>query len=91
MPLYQPSKLEVDIATVNQASEMAASCLGIANSQREVGDLKLPDISLEGAQKRAELGFNVLKLIDSVDEETLPPEAVIDDRLLLAPTRLLPG
>lgn len=82
MPLYQPSKLEVDIAAVNRASEMAASCLGIANSQREGGDLKLPDIRFEGAQKRAELGFNVLRLIDSVDEDTLPHQLALTSKLL---------
>lgn len=83
MSLYQPSPLEISLIAINVAEELATSVVSRSVFKRDAeGMVKLPDISFEGAQQRAELGRKILTLIDRVDETRLPHEVALTARLL---------
>ena len=84
MSLYQPGSLEISLIAINQAADLAASTVRSSIVVREASELsgRLPDISFEGAQKRAELGKKILTIIDTVDDEKLPHEFALTSKLL---------
>lgn len=83
MSLYQPSRLEISLIAINKASEMAVAVVSGSVFKRDAdGLVKLPDVSFEGAQKRAELGQKILTLIDGVDDDKLPHEYALTSKLL---------
>ncbi len=85
MPLYQPSPFERSLIAVNKAAELASSVIlnGLyvrAMSGQSIEGC-LPDLSLEGVQKRAEKGKEIQRLLGSVDDEHLPHEYALTAKL----------
>ncbi len=85
MSLYQPSIPERALIAVNKAAELAASVVLSGIYARAMNgqsiDGCLPDISLEGVQKRAEKGQEILRLLSGVDDERLPHEYALTAKL----------
>ncbi|HVT36935.1 MAG TPA: DUF885 family protein, partial [Nevskiaceae bacterium] len=86
MALYQPSSLEQSLITVNRAAELAwAQQRGGLMFRLEAGeslDGGIPDLSLEGAQRRTRLGEEIAALLATVDDEKLPHEFALTSKLL---------
>lgn len=85
MPLYRPSPLELSLIAVSKAVELAASVIlntiYVRLEKGQAVDGCLPDISLEAAQKRAEKGREIQRLLSKVDDETLPHEYALSAKL----------
>ena len=85
MPLYQPSPQELALLAVDKASQLANSvisnCIFWRITQGKPIDGSLPDLSLEGAQRRAAKGEEILRLLADVDDESLPHEVALTAKL----------
>ncbi|MDM4769909.1 DUF885 family protein [Solimonas sp. SE-A11] len=85
MPLYQPSSQERSLLAVNKASELANSvisnCIFWRVAQGKPIEGSLPDISEDGAGRRAAKGREILQILEGVDEGQLPHEFVLTARL----------
>ena len=85
MPLRQPSPLDTALIAVNRAVALAESliCKGIyvRLETRQPLDGCLPDLSLEGAQKRAGIGRDIQRLLADVDDDQLPHEYALSAKL----------
>ncbi len=85
MSLYTPSAQELALIAVNKASELAtsiiANCLVWRVAEGKPIDGCLPDVSLEGAQRRAATGREILRLLSDVDDEQLPHEFALTAKL----------
>ncbi len=81
MALYQPSPQERSLIAVQKASELAnaviSNCIFWRIAQGKPIDGSLPDISLEGAQRRAACGQEILRLLSGIDDASLPHEVVL--------------
>jgi uncharacterized protein (DUF885 family) len=86
MALYQPSHLEQSLILVNRAAELAWTYRrnGLMNRMDagESLDGGIPDLSLEGAQRRTQLGVSIGELLGQVDDESLPHEFALTSKLL---------
>ena len=86
MPRYEMTRDELSLNTVNRAADLAMAHLGrTAFAQREGGaslDGLIPDLSFEGASRRAAMGTEVLALLDTVDDELLPHDLALTGKLL---------
>lgn len=83
MSLYQPGSLEISLIAIDKAAELAAAVVGGSVFKRDdEGLVRLPDISFEGASRRAELGRKILTIIDDIDEAQLPHEYALTSKLL---------
>src|SRR3546814_2081519 len=85
MPLYQPSALELSLIAVDKASELANSVISNSISTRSAQDKPidgcLPDVSVEGAQRRTAKGQEILHLLGNIDDEALPHEYALTAKL----------
>src|SRR3546814_14512283 len=85
MPLYQPSALELSLIAVDKASELANSVISNSISTRSAQDKPidgcLPDVSVEGAQRRTAKGQEILHLLGNIDDEALPHEYAMTAQL----------
>lgn len=81
---YKRSPLEQALTLVNRAAELAWDYQGEGLRTMEKGLLEglCPDLSLEGAQKRAKLGVDILDLLNQVDDEQLPHDYALTSKLL---------
>lgn len=81
---YKRTPLEQSLTLVNRASDLAWEYLGDGLRAQEKGSLEgmCPDMSLEGAQKRAKLGQDILDLLDRVDVNQLPHDYALTSKLL---------
>ncbi|HEY0916615.1 MAG TPA: DUF885 domain-containing protein [Solimonas sp.] len=81
MALYQPSPQERSLMAVQKASELAnaviSNCIFWRIAQGKPIDGSLPDISLEGAQRRAACGQEILRLLSGIDDASLSHEVVL--------------
>lgn len=85
MSLYQLGSAERSLIAVNKAVAIAESVVVNGIYVRLAKGLPmegaLPDISLEGAQKRADKGTEILRLLSEVDDEKLPHEYALSAKL----------
>ncbi|MES2489725.1 MAG: DUF885 domain-containing protein [Pseudomonadota bacterium] len=81
---YKRTALEQSLTLVNRASELAWQYLGDGMRAQEKGSLEgmCPDLSLEGAQKRATLGQDILDLLNQVDDNQLPHDYALTSKLM---------
>ncbi|HEY1076372.1 MAG TPA: DUF885 domain-containing protein, partial [Fontimonas sp.] len=83
MSHYQPSPLELGLIAIDKAAELATAVVSRSVFKRDDdGMVRLPDISPEAAQLRADLGRQILALLDGVDEARLPHEYALTAKLL---------
>lgn len=86
MALYQLSALELALVAVNRAADLAWTYLsGFLYFRVQAGgplDGAMPDVSLEAAQRRADLGRQMQELLAQVDDEKLPHEYALTAKLL---------
>lgn len=85
MPLYEPGILEQSLVAVDKAAVLATSvisnCIFWRSAQGKPIDGCLPDVSFEGAQRRAAMGRDILDLLRDVDDGRLPHEYALTAKL----------
>jgi uncharacterized protein (DUF885 family) len=86
MALYQLSALEQALVAVNRAADLAWTYMsGFLYFRMEAGaplDGAIPDVSLEAAQRRADLGMQIQDLLAQVDDERLPHDYALTAKLV---------
>ncbi|HEY0913692.1 MAG TPA: DUF885 domain-containing protein [Solimonas sp.] len=86
MARYRMTPPERALSTVSRAVDLAWGHIGNDFfAQRERGaplDGRLPDLSFEGAQRRAAMGAKILELLDTVDDDTLPHDWALSSKLV---------
>ena len=86
MARYRPTPTEQALSAVSRATDLAWGHIGKDFfAQRERGaplDGQLPDLSFEGAQRRADMGAQILALLSTVDDEQLPHDSALSSKLL---------
>lgn len=84
MTSYRRSALEQGLINVNRAAELAWNYRGAGIRAMESGSLEglIPDLSLEAARKRTQLGRDILDLLDRVDDDQLPHDFALTSKLL---------
>ncbi len=86
MALYQLSALDRALVSVNRAADLAWSYMsGFLYFRMQAGgslDGAIPDVSIEAAQRRADLGRKMLELLAEVDDAKLPHDYALTAKLL---------
>ncbi len=86
MARYRITPPEQALSAVSQAQDLAWGHIGSDFfPQRERGaplDGKLPDLSFEGALRRADMGAKILALLETVDDDELPHDWALTAKLL---------
>lgn len=86
MALYQLSPLDQALVAVNRAADLAWSYMSGFLYFRMQGkgllDGAMPDVSIEAAQRRAELGRQIQELLGNVDDAKLPHDYALTAKLL---------
>lgn len=85
MSRYELTRAEQALSAVSRATDLAMAHLGKASEAQHDDaplDSRIPDLSYEGACRRAAMGRQILQLLDGVDDEQLPHDWALTSKLL---------